>query len=80
MQCVYTVCVMLRDGVRESLRLNNTQTIEVARRQDRQRKGWSSQYRENICGCGREGGGGGGEGGQGQKEMVILGRIPWLPT
>ena len=54
MQCVYTVCVMLRDGVRESV--NTTQTIKVPSRQDRQRKGWSSQYRENICGCGREGG------------------------
>ena len=52
MQCVYTVCVMLRDGVRENL--NSTQTIKVISRQDRQRKGWSSQYRENICGCGRE--------------------------
>ena len=29
----------------------NTQRIRATSRQDRQRKGWSSQYRENICVC-----------------------------
>ena len=46
----YTVCVMLRGGVCESL-LHNMQSIRTASREDRQRKGWSSQYRENICVC-----------------------------
>ena len=48
----YTVCVMLRGGVCETNVLTqNTQRIRATSRQDRQRKGWSSQYRENICVC-----------------------------
>ena len=46
----YTVCVMLRGGVCErNVLTQNTQRIRATSRQDRQRKGWSSQYRENIC-------------------------------
>ena len=58
----YTVCVMLRGGVCErNVLTQNTQRIRATSRQDRQRKGWSSQYRENICvwvcTCGEGGGG-----------------------